>query len=139
MLEAAYGRNSTGKKTRGLRTCIACRCKAPLASLIRFVFEHGRPVCVLPGVSRTGRGYGLCPTAACFEKAVAGRKSPLRECGAQNAAGLLQMALAEYKGKLEILRRSGGFSKAENMEMMVARLQGALETLSCRSGETHVR
>ncbi len=138
-MESMGERNDFGKKVRGLRTCVACRRKAPAAELVRFVCGPDGPSCAVGKTPRSGRGCSLCPAAGCFERAASGRKSPLRECGARDAAGLLRIAMAAYQGRLEILRRSRGLSQAERMETMLARLQDALETLSCRSGDTHVR
>ena len=131
-------RNNISKKTQGLRTCIVCRQKAPLYHLVRLVRNVNGLVCVVPGMPQHGRGYHVCPTSHCFEKAV-GNKSPLRELGANNAVALLQFVLINYNNRLTILHKSGGLLKAHNIELMVARLQDALKTLSCRSGEAHVR
>lgn len=137
-MPARIERNNTRKKTQGLRTCIACRQTAPPSHLVRLVYGVNGLACVVPGMSQHGRGYHVCPASHCFEKAVE-NKSPLRKLGANNAVALLQFVLINYNNRLALLRKSGGSLKSYNIELIVARLQDALKTLSCRSGEAHVR
>jgi predicted RNA-binding protein YlxR (DUF448 family) len=132
---------STAGSTAGLRTCAACRTRILPAGLVRFTHEGATWRCVVPGTTQQGRGISLCPSAACFQRACAARKSRFAEAGARPAArDLLGQCIESYQDRIRLLRRSGGQRAAEALETVLSQLSNALLTLPPgRSGETHVR
>lgn len=132
--------NATGS-TAGLRTCAACRTRSAPVGLVRFTRQDATWRCVVPGTTQRGRGLSLCPSAACFERACASRKSRFPEAGVRPVAhDLLVQCIDSYRDRVRLLRRSGGQRAAEVLETVLSQLSNALLTLPPgRSGETHVR
>ncbi len=52
-----------------LRTCISCRKKLPVGSLLRFKLLSGKLTVVSQGHFVQGRGCYVCPSEACLKKA----------------------------------------------------------------------
>ncbi|MCB9522087.1 MAG: DUF448 domain-containing protein [Myxococcales bacterium] len=56
--------------TKGMRSCVACRCKAPREALIRLVCDPEGRVLVDRYLKAPGRGAHLCYDRACLDQAV---------------------------------------------------------------------
>ena len=63
-------RISKKEKHVPIRTCIACRCKRPKKEMVRWVLKGGKKLVIDLKGKETGRGANLCPSLACFDKAV---------------------------------------------------------------------
>lgn len=64
----------TNTRKTSLRTCVACRTQTDKRNLIRFVRDADGETHVDLTGKAPGRGASVCPSSACFERAVAKKR-----------------------------------------------------------------